>query len=235
MSKQREIIYGERNKVLDGEDVHNQVIAMYPDIVKELVYSYLDTNKPYYEWKLDPLNNALEDKLFPKGTNLITPEFVDDTEPEDVVEKILEIIYKKYEANVELTKKLNFNFAAFERFILLKVVDTLWMDHIDEMTILRNEIGLRAYGQQDPIIAYKREGFEMFDKMIDRIKLQTASLLLNVNVEVKVKQPLERKPEYKPIEVVEGGKKAKSEKLAGRNDLCPCGSGKKYKNCCGKN
>ena len=235
MSKQREIIYGERNKVLDGEDVHNQVIAMYPDIVKELVYSYLDTNKPYYEWKLDPLNNALEDKLFPKGTNLITPEFVDDTEPEDVVEKILEIIYKKYEANVELTKKLNFNFAAFERFILLKVVDTLWMDHIDEMTILRNEIGLRAYGQQDPIIAYKREGFEMFDKMIDRIKLQTASLLLNVNVEVKVKQPLERKPEYKPIEVVEGGKKAKSEKLAGRNDLCPCGSGKKYKNCCSKN
>ena len=233
MSKQREIIYGERNKVLDGEDVHNQVIAMFPDIVNEIVYSYLDTNKPYYDWKLDPINNALEDRLFPKGTNLITPEFVEDTEPDDVAEKILDIIYKKYQANVDLTKQLNFDFAQFERFILLKVVDTLWMDHIDEMTILRNEIGLRAYGQQDPIVAYKREGFEMFDKMIDRIKLQTASLLLNVNVEVKVKQPLERKPEYKPIEVVEGGK-AKSEKLAGRNDMCPCGSGKKYKNCCGK-
>ena len=233
MSKQREIIYGERNKVLDGEDVHNQVMAMYPDIVNELVYTYLDTNKPFYEWKLEPLNNALEDKLFPKGTNLITPEFVEDTEPDDIVNKILEIIYQKYEANVELTKKLNFNFAAFERFILLKVVDTLWMDHIDEMTILRNEIGLRAYGQQDPIVAYKREGFDMFDKMIDRIRLQTASLLLNVNVEVKVKKPIEQKPAYKPIEVVEGGK-AKSDKLAGRNDLCPCGSGKKYKNCCGK-
>lgn len=234
MNKQREIIYNERNKVLDGQDIHNQVMAMYPDIANDLVFSYLDTDKPYYEWKLEPLNTALEDRLFPKGTNIITKEFVDDAEPNEVVEKLLEIIYQKYEDKVESTKKLNFNFAEFERFILLKVVDTLWMDHIDEMTILRNEIGLRAYGQQDPIVAYKREGYEMFEKMIDKIKAETTALLLNVNIEVKVQQPLEHKPVYKPIDVVEISGSAKTEKIAGRNDPCPCGSGKKYKNCCGK-
>ncbi|MGI5841997.1 MAG: preprotein translocase subunit SecA [Christensenellales bacterium] len=234
MNKQREIIYGERNKVLDGEDVHNQVMAMFPDIVSPMVYSYLNPDKPYYEWDLEPLNRALEDNLFPKGTNLITKEFVDDCEIEDVVEKILKVIYAKYDEKLAITNSYKINFADFERFVLLRVVDSLWMDHIDQMTILRNEIGLRAYGNQDPIVAYKREGFDMFDNMIDRIKLQTASLLLNAKIEIETKVP-ERKQEYKPIEVTEGSGPAKQEKLTGRNDPCPCGSGQKYKNCHGKN
>lgn len=233
MNKQREIIYGERNKVLDGEDVHAQVMEMYPDIVGEICHSYLDEDKPYYEWDLNPINNALEDKLFPKGTELVTKEFVDDCELEDVLQKILKTIYAKYEEKLEMTKKYNLNFADFERFVLLKVVDTLWMDHIDEMTTLRNEIGLRAYGQQDPIVAYKREGFEMFDNMVEKIKLETGAILLNVKIDVERAPKMEQKREYKPIEVKEGGS-AKKEELTGRNSLCPCGSGKKYKNCCGK-
>ena len=233
MNKQREIIYNERNKVLDGEDVHNQVMEMYRDIVNQICFAYLDNDKPYYEWKLDSVNNALEDRLFPKGTNLVTEEFVDDCEVSDVVDKILKIIYAQYDEKMALTSQYNVNFADFERFILLKVVDTLWMDHIDQMSVLRNEIGLRAYGQQDPIVAYKREGFEMFDNMIDRIQLETGSVLLNVKIDIEKKPVMERKQEFKPIEVVEGGS-AKKQDLAGRNAPCPCGSGKKYKNCCGK-
>ena len=231
MNKQREIIYSERNRVLDGADVHEQVMAMFPDYVTDLVNNYLDVNKPYFDWKLDPLNNALEDKLFPKGTNLITEEFVDECEVQDVIDKILKVIYTKYEDKVEEVKKLGLNYADFERYILLKVVDTLWIDHIDQMTILRNEIGLRAYGNQDPIVAYKRDGFDMFDNMIDKIRQDTCSILLNAKINVERREE-PKQPVYQPVEVVEGSKK--SDKTVGRNDLCPCGSGKKYKNCCGK-
>lgn len=230
MNKQREIIYSERNRVLDGADVHEQVMSMFPDYVTDLVTNYLDANKPYFEWKLDSLNNALEDKLFPKGTNLITEQFVDECEIQDVIDKILKVIYAKYDEKVAKVKELGLNYADFERYILLKVVDTLWVDHIDQMTILRNEIGLRAYGNQDPIVAYKRDGFDMFDNMIDKIRQDTCSILLNAKINLE-KQP-EQKPVYKPVEVVEGPQKA--ENKVGRNDLCPCGSGKKYKNCCGK-
>lgn len=231
MNKQREIIYSERNRVLDGADVHEQVMAMFPDYVTDLVNNYLDVNKPYFDWKLDPLNNALEDKLFPKGTNLITEEFVDECEVQDVIDKILKVIYTKYEDKVEEVNKLGLKYADFERYILLKVVDTLWIDHIDQMTILRNEIGLRAYGNQDPIVAYKRDGFDMFDNMIDKIRQDTCSILLNAKINVERREE-PKQPVYQPVEVVEGSKK--SDKTVGRNDLCPCGSGKKYKNCCGK-
>ncbi len=231
MNKQREIIYTERNKVLDGEDVHEQVMGMFPDYVTEIANNYLDANKPYFEWKLDPINNALEDKLFPKGTNLITEQFVDECEIQDVIDKILKVIYTKYDDKVEEVKKLGLNYSDFERYILLKVVDTLWIDHIDQMTILRNEIGLRAYGNQDPIVAYKRDGFDMFDNMIDKIRQDTCSILLNAKIDIE-KRPAQQQPVYQPVEVVEGSKK--SEDKVGRNDPCPCGSGKKYKNCCGK-
>ncbi len=231
MNKQREIIYTERNKVLDGEDVHEQVMGMFPDYVTEIVNNYLDVNKPYFEWKLDPINNALEDKLFPKGTNLITEQFVDECEVQDVIDKILKVIYTKYDDKVEEVKKLGLNYSDFERYILLKVVDTLWIDHIDQMTILRNEIGLRAYGNQDPIVAYKRDGFDMFDNMIDKIRQDTCSILLNAKIDVE-RKPVQQQPVYQPVEVIEGSRK--SDDKVGRNDPCPCGSGKKYKNCCGK-
>ena len=232
MNAQREIMYGERNKVLDGEDVHEQVMNMFPDYVTDLVNSYLDTNKPYFEWKLDPLNTALEDKLFPKGENLITEQFVDECEPQDVIDKILKTIYARYDEKVAKIKSYGLDYSDFERYILLKVVDTLWIDHIDQMTILRNEIGLRAYGNQDPVVAYKREGFDMFDNMVEKIRQDTCSILLNaqINVERAPQQPV-----YKPVEVIEGSNSPKHVgNKTGRNDSCPCGSGKKYKNCCGK-
>lgn len=230
LNKQRHIIYDERNKVLDGVDSHEQIIAMFPELVSDAINSAINPDKLYNEWDLDALNAALERKqLFPYGTNLITKEFVHDLDAEDLTEKVLNAVYDRYNEKMADAESIGANFSDFERYVLLRVVDSLWMDHIDQMTILRNEIGLQGYGQHDPIIAYKQIGFEMFDEMISKIREQTALFLLNINVE---KKP-EPKQVAKPIIVVEQ-KTAKAETKIGRNSPCPCGSGKKYKNCCGR-
>ncbi len=235
MSQQRQIIYGERNKVLDGIDVHEQIMEMYPEVVSKICNTYLDADKPYFEWDLESLNRGLEDKLFPKNTNLVDEKFVENCEISDVISKILEIINKKYEENVEKTKEVNVDFSLFERLILLRVVDSLWMDHIDQMQILRNEIGLQAYGQRDPVVEYKRQGFEMFDNMVDRIHEDVTAFLLNAKIEIKKEMPKQRA--FTPVDQVtnKSSSPVSKKKEVGRNDPCPCGSGKKYKNCCGKN
>ena len=231
LNKQRHIIYEERNKVLDGNDVHDQVVEMFPEIVTEAVTSAVNTEKLYKEWDLEELNASLERKqLFPHGTNLVTEDYVKDLEGDDLIAKIIGDVDARYAGKMAEAEELGIKFSDFERYVLLRVVDSLWMDHIDQMTMLRNEIGLQGYGQHDPIVAYKKIGFDMFDEMISKIREQTALFLLNINVE---KKP-EPKQVAKPIIVVEQ-KTVKAESKTGRNSLCPCGSGKKYKNCCGKN
>ena len=237
MSKQRQIIYGERNKVLDGVDVHEQIMEMYPEVVGNICNTYLDADKPYFEWDLKALNTALEDKLFPKGTNLVTEEFVENCEISDVIEKIMKVITDKYQVNVEKTKEVGVDFSMFERLILLRVVDSLWMDHIDQMQILRNEIGIQAYGQKDPVVEYKRQGFEMFDHMVDRIHEDVTAFLLNTKIEIERKVEMPKQHVFKPADIVDNAPQKtieKNDRVIRRNDLCPCGSGKKYKNCCGK-
>lgn len=229
LNKQREIIYGERNKVLDGVDVHEEVMAMFPDIISQTVYSVINPDKSPEEWDLQLLNEALEKKLFPKETNLVTPQFVEDCDGADLVMKIMAAVEKRYNEKVEFFKTHDKDFSDFERYILLRVVDTLWMDHIDQMNQLRNEIGLQSYGQHDPIVAYKKIGFEMFEDMINEIREKTALFLLNITIEEK---PVPKQV-AKPINVVEQ-KTARAEPKSGRNAPCPCGSGKKYKNCCGR-
>ncbi|MBO5884684.1 MAG: SEC-C domain-containing protein, partial [Clostridia bacterium] len=236
MSKQRQIIYGERNKILDGVDVHEQIMEMYPDVVSRICYKFLDADKPFFEWDLQRLNNGLEDKLFLKGTNLVNEEFVENCEIEDVIEKLLGIIREKYQVNIDKTKEVGVDFSVFERLILLRVVDSLWMDHIDQMQILRNEIGIQAYGQKDPVVEYKRQGFDMFDYMVDRIHDDVTAFLLNAKLEINRSVEMPKK-EFRPVQVVTNAPTApveKTEREIKRNDPCPCGSGKKYKNCCGK-
>ena len=233
MNSQRELIYAERNKVLDGIDVHEQIMDMFPDVVANICNSYLDADKPYFEWNLEELNKGLEVRLFPKGTNLVTEEFVDDCEISDVINKILKHIDEKYSINVNKLKEVGGDFSNFERIILLKVVDLLWMDHIDQMTILRNEIFVKQYGQQDPILAYKREGLDLYDRMIDEIQLNVCSILLNAQVDIQRNAPKDN-VKNPPKEVRKQETVVKEKEGPRRNDLCPCGSGKKYKNCCGK-
>ena len=230
LNKQREIIYGERNKVLDGVNIHDEIMEMFPSIVSQIVSETISVDKAPDEWDLTALNEALEKKLFPKDTNLVNEKFVKNCDGADLIQKILEAVEKRYQEKMDFFKEHGKDFSDFERYILLRVVDSLWMDHIDQMNQLRNEIGLQGYGQHDPIIAYKRIGFEMFENMVDEIREKTALFLLNVTIE---EQPVPRQV-AKPIMVGEQ-KTAKAAPKAGRNAPCPCGSGKKYKNCCGKN
>ena len=242
MNTQREIIYGERNKVLDGVDIHDQIMQMIPAVVGRIVAVQVDADKPSYEWDYNAINMALEDKLFPKGTGLVDEKYVEDLDAEEFRDKLINHITVRYQALCDKTKEFGFDFSAIERFMLLRVVDSLWMEHIDEMSILKNEIIIQQYGQHNPVTMYKQEGFEMFDKMVERIQEDTVSFLLNSKIEIKMPKEMAEKmmkehPEladkYKQAEVV-NHTPVRVDKTPNRNAPCPCGSGKKYKDCCGK-
>ena len=232
MNQQRETIYAERNKVLAGENIHEEIVGMFPDVLQKIVYNTLDDDKPYFEWDLKDINTALEDRLFEKGSNIVDEKFVEDCEVQDVYNKLLKIVVDKYENLAKTAKGYGYNFDDFERYFLLRVVDVLWTEHIDTMDMLRKEIRTMAFGNKNPIIEYKREGFDLFDAMTAKIREDVCTFLINVKVEA----PPEMKPQEKEVTTTnESTSQAKSNKVVGRNDPCPCGSGKKYKNCCGKN
>lgn len=248
MNKQREIIYGERNKVLDGEPVHDQIMRMFPDVVAKAVYNAISDDKPYFEWDLSKLNKELENGIFEKESNTVDEKFVEGCDCQDVIDKVLDYIDKKYQKRIDELKEFGINFEDIERNVLLRMVDINWMSQIEDMQIMKDEIISRQFGQQDPVLAYKKDGFEMFDNMVEKIKESTCKILLNAQIS---QEPVE--PEPKPVKIVFTGKELTPEERekqkskhtlqiqktivndkpkAGRNDPCPCGSGKKYKNCC---
>ncbi len=233
LNKQRQIIYAERDKVLDGVDIHPQIIEMLKEYVYELCLTYLDETKPSYEWELTSLNKALEDKLLEKGTNLVTEELAEDQDVNSVAQIIYEKLLEIYDKKIADVKKLGLDFAIVERNTLLRVVDKFWTDHIDAMNTLRNEIGILSYGHKDPIVAYKNQGFEMFDKMISEIREYTASTLFRMKVRVNIVPATPKGPvAMGNVNKAEANRARTNSSHIGRNDLCPCGSGKKYKNCC---
>jgi len=234
MNKQREVIYAERRKVLKGEDVHSDILKLLPDYVDENIKKSIDNGEKPEKWDLALLNKNLEEKLLPVGTDFIDKKKTEDWDFEYLCDKILEKTIEMYEAKIEKYKQKKIDFSEIERIVLLKNVDNKWIDHIDSMDQLRKGIGLRAYGNVDPVISYKQEGFEMFDNMVERIQEDTVSVLLKGELERVVQTKVEEKKdlvtndtEAKPIQ-------AKASTTVGRNEPCPCGSGKKYKNCCGK-
>ncbi len=238
INKQRNIIYSERNKILDGEDVHEQIRQMFPEVVSAALTASVDVDKPSFEWDIDEINRSLEDKLYPKGSNFVTPEMLEDTVLDELNQIVLDDVLKRYEAKKQEIEALGIPFEQVERMILLDKVDNSWMEHIDAMTTLSHEIVVQSLGRQDPIVAYKREGFAMFDEMISNIREFTSTVLLNIIARPAVPQPVRPKGDF----VASSGGKAErpqgtvhADKTVGRNDPCPCGSGKKYKNCCGKN
>ena len=238
INKQRNIIYSERNKILDGEDVHEQIRQMFPEVVSAALTASVDADKPSFEWDIEEINRSLEDKLYPKGSNFVTPEMLEDTVLDELNQIVLDDVLKRYEAKKQEIEALGIPFEQVERMILLDKVDNSWMEHIDAMTTLSHEIVVQSLGRQDPIVAYKREGFAMFDEMISNIREFTSTVLLNIIARPAVPQPVRPKGDF----VASSGGKAErpqgtvhADKTVGRNDPCPCGSGKKYKNCCGKN
>jgi len=235
MNRQRELIYDQRNKVLDGEDVRHSIMGMIRESIEATVNRYTVSDTDRDEWNLDGLREYYMGWLVESDALRYTAQELEDLERADLTEKLIdcaETVYENKEAEYgeSLMREL-------ERVVLLKTVDRYWMDHIDNMDELRKGIHLRAYGQHDPVVLYRKEGFDMFDGMIAAIREDTARLMLTA--QIRREEGPKREEVAKPVATSADGtdaprtvRKTRSEKV-GRNDPCPCGSGKKYKKCCG--
>lgn len=232
LNSQRKIIYDQRNRVLEGANIHDEVLDMIRELATKTVYDNVSDEKSFDEWDINAINDALNVKLFGSDYNYVTEDLVEGMDVEMLANQVAEHAEEIYNKKCEETNKIGFNFEVVERSFLLRVVDSLWMDHIDYMNMLRKEIVLRAYGNHDPVIAYKQEGFELFDKMVEQIRTEVATFLLHAKVNI---EPVQEKKPVMFTNSPEGNAPTKNTKPSvGRNDPCPCGSGKKYKNCCGK-
>ena len=232
-NEQREVIYKERRKVLDGENMRDTIYKMITDVVEKCVSSIIGDEGSPEEWDIAELNNVIR-PIIPIKKIVLSDEELKHGSKDELIQRLKEEAVKVYEAKEAEFPEAD-QIREVERIILLKVIDRKWMDHIDDMDQLRQGIGLQAYGQRDPVVEYKFAGFEMFDSMIDAITEETVKALTHIQIEQKV--------EREQVAKVTGTNKdetvaAKPKKREGRkvqpNDPCPCGSGKKYKMCCGR-
>ncbi|WP_291353284.1 preprotein translocase subunit SecA [Desulfosporosinus sp.] len=229
MNQQREVIYGQRRAVLMGENLHDNIMDMLEKAVTNSIAMFSGESKFPEEWDLTSLADYVEGFFLP-GIHL-SPEELADLSAEEIEEMLIDKAKELYKSREEL-------FGAdlmreIERAVMLQVVDSKWMDHLDAMDMLREGIGLRAYGQKNPLVEYKREGYEMFQAMIDSIQDDIIRYVMRVTPQVReevAEQPrnvTENRYEGEPSKPIHTGDQI------GRNDLCPCGSGMKYKKCCG--
>lgn len=230
MNKQRELIYSQRNKVLDGEDLKDTVLKMIDETIEEYSKIYLADEAVHDNWDLNGMREYFLGWVTTPDDLHFTPEELGNTTREEVAESLKEKAHARYEQREEefgsdIMREI-------ERVMLLRCVDTNWMDHIDAMDQLRQGIGLRAYGQHDPVVEYRNDSYDMFEAMTNAIREQTAKLVLTV----RVRRNEEVKREKVAEETNAGDKPltARGKGVVSKNALCPCGSGKKYKRCCGK-
>ena len=239
MNAQREIIYKQRRQVLDGENINENILNMIRTLAEEVVTTYFAGEG---EVNVEALDTEIKN-IF--GIDI--QEFIKENSKnaEKIIEKLQEVALDKY---AEKEKEIGSDeLRELERVVMLKVVDQKWMDHIDAMDELKNGIGLRAYGQQDPVVKYRIEGMDMFDEMVNDIKHDVVKLLMNLRKQEEVRREEAAKitgAALQALNSLDKGQQMKSEvnktvvnqgPKVGRNDPCPCGSGKKYKNCCGRN
>ena len=230
-NEQREIIYEERRRVLDGENLRDQMFRMMAEVVDRKVDMCLNDDTDASEWDLDELNQSLL-PIIPLAP--VTAERIEGLRQKEVKQLLKEEAAKLYEA-----KEAEFGdddkMRELERVVLLRVVDQRWMNHIDDMEQLRQGIGLMAYAQHDPKVEYRIVGFQMFEEMSQMIQEETLRLIYHVRVEQKVERQEVAKPMHtnKDDSVAQKPVVRKDRKVY-PNDPCPCGSGKKYKNCCGR-
>ena len=236
MNRQREIIYGQRDQVLDGKDMREQILKMIDEAIAHNVNRYLPDSKVHDNWDLPALREHYMGWMITPEEFQYSGEELENLEPSYLVEKLQERAHLIFEAREKLFGEKIMR--ELERVILLKNVDTLWMDHIDAMEELKRGINLRAYAQHDPVVEYRLEGFDMFDEMIASIRENTARMILTV--QIRRQEEPKREEVAKPTATSADGTDTKrpvrsNKKKPGRNDPCPCGSGLKYKKCCGKN
>ncbi|ADH60340.1 preprotein translocase, SecA subunit [Thermoanaerobacter mathranii subsp. mathranii str. A3] len=234
MNKQREIIYAQRRKVLEGENLKESIFDMIRSIIERNVEVYTAGSKYPEEWDIKGLLDYLYDMFLEKDSVVIDVD-IDRLDKEVLTNIIYEEAVKQYEKKeAEIGPE---QMRELERIVLLRVVDTKWMDHIDEMDQLRQGIGLRAYGQVDPLIEYKKIAFDMFEDLVQSIQEETVKFLYHIQIDKN--NMIQREQVAKPVFTNAGIQEKKQPvvkgKKIGRNDPCPCGSGKKYKYCCGAN
>ncbi len=236
MNTQREIIYKQRSQVLNGEDLHESILKMMEDLINSTVNTYLIDDEVKDDWNLVGLKEFFLGWLIGPEDLDIDDEQLQTITKQDIITALNNKCGEIYQAKEEeygsdIIREL-------ERVILLKVVDTKWMTHIDDMDELKKGIGLRAFGQKNPVIEYRYEGFEMFDAMVESIREDTVRMLLTVKLQKNAMPQREQvqKPDAPNAGSGDGSfdEQARSRKI-GDNDPCPCGSGKKYKKCCGMN
>ena len=229
MGKHREIMYARRNEILDNEDVHNYVINTMKELIELLVRRHTNEHGVILEADCNEIVEYVNENLL-NNSNLKLSEIL-NKEINDIIDVIQNKVLKEYEEKIkELPDEIRKD---FEKAISLQVIDNYWMEHINTMDHLREGVSLRGYANEDPLQAYIREGFELFDKMLDNICKDTTLYLLKAEIRqnLQVKQVKGSTNEAKDQGVKKTIKKGKK---IGRNDMCPCGSGRKYKQCCGK-
>ena len=236
MDRQRQIIYDQRNKVLDGDDIRAQIIKMIEQSIEKNVQTYLPTSKFDESWNIIGLKDFYFGWLLDDDELNYSDEELKQLKSEDIIKKLTEKALSIYEEREkmfgdEMSREI-------ERVVLLKNVDNYWMDHIDAMEELKRGIRLRAYAQRDPVVEYRIEGFDMFDEMIDAIRDDTVKILLTFKLPGNNKAPKRHDNQAPTTSPSADGylpeiKTVRNTEKIGRNDPCPCGSGKKYKKCCG--
>ncbi|MBR2476601.1 MAG: preprotein translocase subunit SecA [Clostridia bacterium] len=236
MNEQRNTIYAQRRSVLDGESVRDSIINMIGGFVDNIIDSYTGSAEYIDDWNMAGMAEYVEQFFAPKGTLDFTREEREDITKEKLRMILMDAAMKRYEEQEELFGDERFR--EVERMVLLSVVDRRWMDHIDNMDQLRKGIGLRAYAQHDPVIEYQNEGYNMYEEMLGNIREDVIKMLFSVKIE---KQVIREEPKEQKLVASHGGDGTLEKKpvvkgaKVGRNDPCPCGSGKKYKKCCGMN
>ena len=239
MNAQREIIYKQRREVLDGENLKDNILNMIKTLAEEVVLTYFSSED---EVSVEALDTDIRNTF---GIEMV--DFIKENSKDSnaIIEKLQELALAKYDEKEQEIG--NDDLRELERVVMLKVVDQKWMDHIDAMDELKDGIGLRAYGQQDPVVKYRIEGMDMFEEMVLDIKHDVVKILMNLRKQEDVKREEAAKitgAALQAINSLDNGEQIKSEvnktvvnegPKVGRNDPCPCGSGKKYKNCCGRN
>ena len=231
VSEQRKLIYEKRNEILDTDDMHNLVEETFKDYVFTFVDGHMAPENALTEKDIEAIVNHFNTSIL--QNNKLTIEELNNKTEDEVIDYISDSLIKEYENKImALPKEM---VTDIERYILLKVIDEAWIEHINAMEQLKEGIGLRGYAQTNPLQAYALEGYEIFDRMQDTIDANITNFLLKVNVNINIKR------ETTPKGITNDGKetlkstpKKNDKKKIGRNDLCPCGSGRKYKQCCGK-
>ena len=231
MNEQRKIIYSQRQKVLDGDDLSDTIKGMIEQIVDSAIDDYIGISEIPEEWNLRALTEFANSTLRANGTFTVSETDFDTITRADIRDELLKIAFDKYNEQCEIFGE---QMAELERVLMLRVVDTLWMDHLDEMEQIKREIGLRAYGQHDPVVEYRSVASELYEGLLESIKRDTVKYVLSAQPRIRI----EREQVAKPMDTGgDGTLKAqpkRADKKVGRNDPCPCGSGKKYKHCCGR-